>query len=129
MALLYESSVVALHRRPSGSGANVQQHPPPQSRYGPVAGDRKESRNGVATSVRTRRQGGAQVTRVGSRAHQQVQKNVRKGLRDELERRGVHRARSSPLRSTRVPSTRRSRRRAGRHLLRTGAAKSGDSER
>ena len=55
VALLHETSDVALHRRPSRPGANVQRHPPPQHRYGSVAGQCKESRKGVATSVRTRR--------------------------------------------------------------------------
>ena len=55
VAILHETPDVAIHRRPSGLGAIVQQHPPPQRRHGSVTGKCKESRRGVAASVRTQR--------------------------------------------------------------------------
>ena len=45
-------------------------------------------------------------------------------VRGELERRDIHDTRGSSLRSTRLPTNRRSRRSAGWHLLRTGTADS-----
>ena len=55
VAILHETPGVAIHRRPSGLGAIVQQHPPSQHRYGAVTGKCTESRKGVAAHVRSRR--------------------------------------------------------------------------
>ena len=55
VAILHEPPDVAIHRRPSGLGAIVQQHPPPQHWHGSVTGKCTESRKGVAAPVRSRR--------------------------------------------------------------------------
>ena len=55
VAILHETSDVAIHRRPSGLCAIVLQHHPPQYRYGSITGKYTESRTGVAASVRSRR--------------------------------------------------------------------------